>query len=276
MAYRDGFSASYCGPNPQPDQGETELAEFLQPTQLNLGRSLITDFCGHGKYRGGLEVGMLQMVNQPGQALVIATFASISGMGGNALGMCGGYPRANDVIIYAHDTNMRELIEQGEHYPRDLVEMMAMIKDGTLKASEVEIYTSSTPSVACKDGDLFASTSGSMCGWGDVLERRYDLIQEDVKYNWITPETARLVYGAVTDGDGQIDIKESDKLREEMRERRRQRSVDAKDWWKQERKAVMDKSWPEDVYNMFADSCKYGKFRNQFYGMWQLPEDYTL
>ncbi|MFO8009296.1 MAG: hydantoinase B/oxoprolinase family protein, partial [Dehalococcoidia bacterium] len=260
MAYRDGFSAAMCGPNPQPDQGEVELAEFLQPTQLNLGRKMIPDFCGHGKYRGGLELGMLQMVNQPGQALIIATFAATSGMGAGALGMCGGYPRANDVVIYAHDTNIRQVIENGGHYPRDIEELMTMINDGTLKAGEVETYTASTPSVSCKDGDIYASTSGSMGGWGDVLERSYDLIQEDINNGWITPECARTVYGAVTGEDGKVDTGESDKLREEMRERRRQRSVDAGEWWKQERQVVLEKSWPEDMYNMFADSCKYGKF----------------
>ncbi|MFO8009253.1 MAG: hypothetical protein R6U89_00420, partial [Dehalococcoidia bacterium] len=79
-----------------------------------------------------------------------------------------------------------------------------------------------------------------------------------------------------TGEDGKVDTGESDKLREEMRERRRQRSVDAGEWWKQERQVVLEKSWPEDMYNMFADSCKYGKFQRQFYGMWQLPEDYSL
>ncbi len=276
MAYRDGFSAAYCGPNPQPDMGEAELAEFLQPTQLNIGRKLIPDFCGHGKFRGGLEVSMLQMVNQPGQALVIAAFASTSGLGANAMGMSGGYPRSNDVIIYAHDTNMRELIEQGKHYPRDFVEMMAMLNEGTLKAGDLEIYTGSTPTVACKDGDLFASSSGSMDGWGDVLERSYDLIESDVKYGWITPGTARTVYGAVTDDNGNVNIEESAKLREQMRQRRRERSIDAREWWKQERQIVLEKSWPEDLYNMFIDICKYEKFRKEFYGMWQLPEDYTL
>lgn len=276
MAYRDGFHAAMCGPNPEPDQGEVELSEFLQPTQLNIGRKLIPDFCGHGKYRGGLEIGTLQMVNQPGQALVIATFSGTSGLGAGALGMCGGYPRANDVIIYAHDTNIRELVEQGGHYPRDFVEMMAWIKEGKLKAGSVEVYKGSTPSVACKDGDLFASTSGSMGGWGDVIERPYELIQNDIKNNWITVDCARTVYGAVANEEGTIDTEASDRLRDEIRNRRKERSIDAREWWQQEREVVLQKSWPEDVYNMFADNLKWEKFRREFFSMWQLPEDYSL
>jgi len=61
-----------------------------------------------------------------------------------------------------------------------------------------------------------------------------------------------------------------------MRRRREERSVDAKEWWKQERKKVMNKQFSEDVYNMYADCLKYGKFRKEFMGMWQLPEGYKL
>ena len=127
-----------------------------------------------------------------------------------------------------------------------------------------------------RDGDLNSIAAGSRGGWGDVLERRYDLIEEDLKYGWITPECTKTVYGAVTNGDGKIDVSASDALREEMRNRRKERSVDAKEFWKQERQVVLDKQWNEDARNMFADACKYEKFRNQFYGMWQLGEDYTL
>jgi len=275
-AYRDGFPAAVCSPNPEADQGEVEMAEFLQPTQLNIGRRLIPDFCGHGKFRGGLEIGMMQLVNQPGKALVIATYSGTSGLGAAATGMCGGYPRSNDVIVYAHDTNVRELMAAGGHYPRDFVEMMAMIKDGSLKVGSIEVFNGPTPSVPCKDGDLYASTSGSRGGWGDVLERPYELVEEDLKYGWITPDCARTVYGVVADKSGKVDTKESDALRKKMRERRKERSVDAKQWWKQERQTVLSKKWHEDVFAMFADNMKWAKFRKEFLGMWQLPEEYKV
>ena len=61
-----------------------------------------------------------------------------------------------------------------------------------------------------------------------------------------------------------------------MRQRRKERSVDARDWWKQERERVLAKEWHQDVNNMHADCLKYEKYRNQFMGMWQLPEDYSI
>ncbi len=274
--YHDGFNASVCSPNPASDIGETEVVEFLLPTQVNIGKKLIPDLCGHGKFRGGLAIGMLQMTNKPGKSLIINAFAATDGMGACAIGRCGGYPASNDVVIFAHDTNIREMLENGGTYPRDFVEMTQWIKEGKLKAGSVEAFKGPTPSIPCKDGDLFATAAGGRGGWGDALERRYDLIEEDVKYGWLTEETVKTVYGAVVDGNKKVDRSASDKLRAEMRQRRKERSVDARDWWKQERERVMAKEWHQDVNNMHADCLKYEKYRNQFMGMWQLPEDYGI
>lgn len=274
--YRDGFPASVCSPNPASDMGELEVTEFLMPTQVNIGRKLISDYCGHGKFRGGLGIGMLQMVNEPGIFVQIATFGDTHALGACAMGRAGGYPTSNNVVLYAHGTNLRELLAQGKPYPTDFREVQEWIAEGKLKAESVEVYNGSTPTIPMQDGDLYATAAGSRGGWGDVLERPYALVEEDLNYGWITASTARIVHGVVTNGDGKIDVGASDALRAEMRRKRQERSVDAADWWKQERQVVLERGWPEDVYNMFADACKYDKFRSQFYGMWQLPEDYAL
>jgi len=274
--YRDGGYASVCTPNPASDQGEAELGEFLQPTQLNIGRKLVPNYCGHGKFRGGLGIGLCQLVVDPGQSLTVATFAATGGMGRQAMGMCGGYPGINDVVVLVHDTNMRELIKEGKPYPRDFVEIRQWLKEGELKAGSVEVYQSPTPNILCQDGDLFASATAAMGGWGDVLERDLGLVERDAHYGWITPDVARSIYGVVTDKDGKAKVKETEDLRQKMRLSRKERSVEARDWWKKEREQVLRKDFSEDVYNMYADCLKYGKFRKEFMGMWQLPEDYRL
>jgi N-methylhydantoinase B/acetone carboxylase alpha subunit len=274
--YRDGVAASVCSPNPAPDMGEAELGEFLQPTQLNIGRKLVPNYCGHGKFRGGLGIGMCQMIVDPGQSLTIAVFASSGGMGRAATGISGGYPGINDVVVFAHDTNMRELMKEGKPYPRDFVEVRQWLKEGKLKAGSVEVYNTATPNIPFKDGDLFASASTAMGGWGDPLERDFSLVESDVHYGWMTPDAVRTIYGAVTDEKGKVKVAESNNLQQQMRRRREERSVDAKDWWEQERKKVMNKQFSEDVCNMYADCLKYGKFRREFIGMWQLPEGYKL
>jgi len=51
--YKDGEVAAFDSPNPAPDQGETEASEFLQPTNLTIGKKLVPNYCGHGRFRGG-------------------------------------------------------------------------------------------------------------------------------------------------------------------------------------------------------------------------------
>ena len=274
LPFKDGDSASVCTPNPAPDMGEAELAEFIQPTNLNIGRKLVANYCAHGKFRGGLGIGMCQMITDPGQSLIVAAFSSTGGMGRVAMGMCGGYPGLNDVIVFAHDTNMREILAGGKPYPTDFTEIREWLREGKLKAGSVETYRSSSPNIICKDGDLFASASGCRCAWGDVLERDYSLIEDDVKYGWVTADVAKTVYGAVTNGGGKVDISESDQLRQGIRKEREDKSLDAMLWWKGERGHVLNRDFTEDVRNMYADVLNYDKFRRQFMGMWQLPEDY--
>ncbi|NQT47736.1 MAG: hypothetical protein HQ578_02035, partial [Chloroflexi bacterium] len=199
-----------------------------------------------------------------------------NGMGRQATGMCGGYPGINDVIVFAHDTNMREILGDGKPYPRDFIEMREWLKDGRLKAGNIEAFKGATPNIPCQDGDLFASASGCRGGWGDVLERDYTLIEDDVKYNWITADTAKSAYGAITDESGKMDVAKSDELRKQMRNERKEKSLDVNEWWKQERERVLRKEFSEDVAGMYADCLKWNKFRTQFMGMWQLPEDYGL
>ena len=108
------------------------------------------------------------------------------------------------------------------------------------------------------------------------MERDYNLVERDVHYGWVTPDEAKTVYGVVTDEEGMVRTKESDELRQMLINERKEKSVDAREWWRQEREHVLKKEWTEDVYNMFADALKWEKFRNEFMGMWQLPEDYEL
>jgi len=276
LPFKDGDVASRCAPNPQSDFGETEQSEFLQPTNLNIGRKLVPNYCGHGKFRGGLGICITQLVDEPGKSLTVANSVGTGEVGRAAMGMAGGYPGPNDLAIFVHNTNMREILEKDPSYPKDFVEVREWLKEGKMKAGSVEIYTRSTPNVQCKDGDIYSTACGGQGGWGDPLERFFSLVERDVHYGWITPDVAETVYGAVTDEEGKVKVKESEELRRKMRLKRKERSVDAGEWWRRERQRVMNKEFSEDVYNMYADILKYEKFRHQFMGMWQLSEGYQL
>jgi len=216
------------------------------------------------------------MIVDPGQSLTVAAFAATGGMGRAATGLCGGYPGVNDVIVFAHDTNMREILRDGKPYPRDFIEVREWLKEGYLRAGSMEVYQSPAPNIRCEDGDIFAGASAAMGGWGDPLERDYGLVEMDMHYGWVTPDVAMTVYGVLPDEEGKVRVAGSDELRQQIRGRRQKTSIDVKDWWIQEREHVIRRDFSEDVQNMYVDCLKYGKFRRQFTGMWQLPEDYLL
>jgi len=272
--FRDGDVCTIGPPNPQSDMGEIEVSEFVQPTNLYIGRRIVPNYCGHGKYRSGMGFGGCQLIVDPGQRLIMNAFIGGGGIGFPGLGMVGGYPAPNAVAMFVHDTNMRELISSGQGYPRDFFEIRKWIEQGKLKTAGVEYYNYSTPTVDLKDGDLFACAVGTKPGWGDVLERDPGLVENDLDLGWITPDVARTVYGVEVNTHGKVDLSKTKKLRKSIRDRRQERSLEGKDWWKQERAKVHGKDFRDEVNLMYADSCKYEKFRDKFTGFWHLPEDY--
>jgi N-methylhydantoinase B len=76
--------------------------------------------------------------------------------------------------------------------------------------------------VQLKRGDLVSIRTGGGGGWGDPLERDPELVLWDVVNEYITPETAREVYGVVVDPEKrQIDWEATRKLREQMKNQKR-------------------------------------------------------
>ncbi len=275
-AFKDGETLNFGGPAPQSDLGEMEATEFIQPTCLYIGRRPLQDYFGHGKYRCGVGLSDLLLIVEPGKRL---DFCASAGSGGGvcepAYGMCGGYPSPNDINAFFVGTNMKEILANGGTYPRDLQEARQWMKEGKLKVDRFFYYNNYTPTINLKDGDIFGLANGLQPGWGDVLERSKALVARDVGEGSMSEETARKVYG-VAFSDGKVDERETEKARKQIRDKRRERSVDVQEWWKQERERVRAKEFYEDVNNMYWDCLKWEKFRRKFMGFWQLPEDYSL
>ncbi|MFC1944381.1 hydantoinase B/oxoprolinase family protein [Chloroflexota bacterium] len=274
--YRDGDVASMCFPNPESDLGEVELAEFVQPTNLNIARKLIPNYCGHGKFRGALGIGMTQLIVDPGRSLTVCASIGSGGIGNTALGIAGGYPGMGDVILFAHDTNLRDILDEGSSYPTDFIEVKNLLEHNTFKAGNVEVYTTHSPNIECRNGDVFSFASGAKGGWGEPLDRQVALVEDDARYGWLTTDVARTVYGAVIDDHGNVNLAGTNELRQKMKSIRKERAINAREWWRQEREKVINKEFPDEVHCMYADSLKYEKFRHEFTQMWQLPEDYQL
>ena len=280
--WRDGEACMVGAGNPEADFGEAEEGEFVEPALTSLSRKLVPDMCAHGKYRGSIGTSVAHLISDPGQFLTMNTMG-ISGtdMLGCAVGVCGGYPLLNGFVMYLHDTNAFELLEKGETLPTDFVEACRMLQEGKLKAGSVEVYGNESPVTQLKHGDLVFQGLQASSAWGEPLDRDFDLIRADIERGWMSPETARTVYGAVAKvaagGECRIDTEASDKAREEIRKKRKSRAVSAKEFWKRERSKVMAKQFSHmDISNMYKDTLQYPKWHKEFYGFWQLSEDYKI
>ena len=121
----------------------------------------------------------------------------------------------------------------------------------------------------------------SSSSWGDPLDRNFDLIKADIERGWMSLETARKVYGAVGEmgdhGECRIDKEASDEARQGLREKRKARAVSGKKFWQKERSKVLAKKFTHvDITNMYKDTLQYEKWHKEFYGFWQLGEDYQI
>ena len=278
-AYKDGDILCVSNLNPQSDSGEDEEFELYMPPLMILGKSFFPSSCGYGKYRGGLAMQLVLLVDNPGKTMR----QSAAGTGGYAShggsGISGGYPGFGGFNVAFHNTNMRQLIEAGEGYPSTLPEIQSCIREGKLKVGKIEVWGTDVPPITLKDGDLYVFIEHGKGGWGDPLDRDLSLVEKDLNEGWVSPEANKAVYGAVAervDGRWKVDREATAKVQQEMRRRRKKRAVSAKEWWTRERQRVMNKHFSQLVCNLYSDLLKYEKFRRQFTATWQLTEDYAL
>jgi N-methylhydantoinase B len=147
-----------------------ELYEQLYPI-LWERMELVSDSGGAGKWRGGL--GDVRTVR-----LMYGEDAMLSSMGDRedfpAWGLYGGKPGRNQGFVINPST-----------------------------PEEVSIGVMTT-GYDVKRGDFWDYWSGGGGGWGDPLEREPELVLEDVKDGYVSPEGARRDYGVVVNTPGMV------------------------------------------------------------------------
>jgi hypothetical protein len=124
---------------------------------------------------------------------------------------------------------------------------------------------------------------GSPGGLGDPLERDPELVKRDLEKGYTTVNTARSTWGVKCDEYDKkkkkymIDYEGTQKLRDELRARRKKRSVPFKEWWKKEREKILKKELEEPVIRMFKEavglSSAYDLEVREF---WCLPADFQF
>ena len=274
--WRDGEAMTIGAGNPEGDFGEVEEWEYVEPPLLTLSRSLIRDYCAHGRHRGAIGIALTQLVCDPGPYLAM----NVSGYAGSdmnavAVGCCGGYPHLNGNVVYFRDTNAFDLVAKGERLPANFREAYEMIAEGKLQVGRVDDFGGrESPPTEVKHGDIvsFAHHAGS--AFGDPLDRKPDLVARDVEKGWISLNVARGVYGVVVrsvDGRWEVDEQATHEARKGIQETRKARAKPAESVYLEERQAVVTQQLPnEEIVEMFRDSLQYDSWRRHFCEFWQL------
>jgi len=178
------------------DLPEVEVMEEEVPDVSLIGKKLLRDNQGFGKYRGGSGFQWaISPKDSPlwgfGAVAGGSSYPSVSGLFGGY--GCGTYP-----ICKVLDVDIFERIEDEprafSHY--DIAEIM---NQRPIAGARYESHTMAMPFELVKRGEIYLMSQGTGGGWGDVLEREPLAVWRDVRDNIVSVEVARKIYGVVLD-----------------------------------------------------------------------------
>jgi len=202
--WKDGIDTGGLGSSPKTAIANVEHYEFAYPI-LYLYRRELVGSGGAGKFRGG---------NGIDRAYIVHDQTSINDMVMHCVGyeipassgIAGGRPSVTNQFYLLHNSNIREVLARS--LPTDIAELT-----GQLEACRPMTRTQLSYQ------DVYRSISNGGCGYGDPLEREIGLVEQDLQYRCITPDTAMATYGVVF-VDGHIDESASQERRAMLREQR--------------------------------------------------------
>ncbi len=280
--YMDGENSAWCIYTPEGDFGNAEVGELYYPI-LFLGRNVEPNSGGFGQFRGGLGHTAVWMVyNTPGLEYQCGDAGMRSKMLGNH-GMYGAYPVVPDRPAYAHDTNVKELIEKqaplvhGRGDPES-PEMVSRIEAKDMQTDLVAPFVTPQP---LQDYDIIVHPIGGAQAMGDPILRDPERVAHDLNERWTTERVALDVHGVVTSnatGTYVVDTDATDAKRDEMREQRKTRAIPFKEWWAAERERIeAQENMDVAVRRMWKSSMALSpSYAEELRAFWNLPEDFVF
>lgn len=197
----DGFFANGLWWIPEGKGPNVEGYERDWPI-LYLYRKEHQDSAGSGRYRGG-NGGVLAYIPYKGQ-VTLGTYSS-EGIP-KTVGLQGGLPGSRGETRILKNTNIRKLFEEGR--------MPISIEE--VQGQEVVTQGKGLP-IDLSDADVVEWNWGSSPGYGDELNRDPEMVRKDVADRIISQEVAEQVYGVRFTSTGDIDWKETQVKRLEIR-----------------------------------------------------------
>lgn len=279
---KDGETACGAMWNPEGDMGEVESWESMEPL-IYLGRGIKPNTGGPGKRRGGTGSEAVRMVyNTPFQTLYVGgeghTFSNA--------GIFGGYPGCSGYRHHMHNTDMADRIANQQPLPTldGDPESSGMSANCKAEVENFDMKAIQGPQ-EFREHDLYLSMNRGGPGLGDPLERDPVDVANDVNGGDIMERFARSLYGVELDkrsdeyGDDYVvaNLEATARLREQMRQRRLDQSMDARDYFDKERERVLNKDFISAVYDMYKSSMDLSpEWSAKYRAFWNLPDDWSL
>ena len=274
LAIKDGLDTAYVGWNPESDMGNIEIWEMDMP-MVYIGRSILPNSGGAGKYRGGNAFVSSWMVNKT-QHLRLVTSEHSSRVFDNA-GMCGGYPAPTCQLHRSvRNSNIMELASARIPFADDLGKDKNALEHNFEGVHE----TIEGPYIAAplKEGDIFTHSYNGGGGYGDSLERDPALILSDVINGHSSRIHAENVHGvrfnSKPDEESiEIDIEATWELRKKMLKDRKSRARPVSEWYNSERQRAMQWNIAPEVKSMYVAAMELSpRFTDEFKSFWKLTE----
>ncbi|MFP6625805.1 MAG: hydantoinase B/oxoprolinase family protein [Deltaproteobacteria bacterium] len=286
--FADGENSAWCIYTPNADFGNAEIAELYYPI-LFLGRNIEADSAGYGRFRGGLGHTAVWMIYNTSGIEYQCGCAGIRSRTIANHGMYGAYPSVPDRPSYAHDTNVKELIDGQKPLVHDRGDPESPTIGQVVKAREL-VVAAVAPFVTpepLQNYDLIVHPVSGAQSMGDPIERDPKAVEDDLHKGWVRRAVAEEIHGVVfANGNGNakgdracvVDETATAKRRDEMRADRKARAVPFKDWWAVEREKVEAReNMDEAVLVMWRSSMElspdYGEELRRF---WNLPAGFEF
>lgn len=281
--YADGENSAWCIYTPNADFGSAEVIEGYLPL-LYLGRNIERDSGGYGQFRGGLGHTAVWMVHG---TTGIDYQCGCAGIRSKVLpnhGMYGAYPTWPDRPSYAHETNLRELIEARkplihERGPAEDPDVARLFEARRREIAAIAPFVTHEP---LQDYDVIVHPISGAQAMGDPISRSAAAVEEDLNKGWTSRRVAEEIHGLVVEEKGAseyaVDVVGSERRRQEIREERKRRAVPFAHWWAEERKRVAAKEgMAPAVLEMWRSSMElspdYGDELRRF---WALADDFSF
>jgi N-methylhydantoinase B/oxoprolinase/acetone carboxylase alpha subunit len=280
LAIKDGLDTAYVGWNPESDMGNIEIWEQNMP-MLYIGRSIVPNSGGSGKYRGGCSFMSTWLINKTPH-LRLVTSEHSSRVFDNA-GMCGGYPAPTcQMHRVVRNTNINELT--AARLPIPHTTGTDPHRSDLEKLVTGDHLTDEGPYISAphKSGDIFTHSYNGGGGYGDVLERDPVKTAWDVENGFLTAEAARNVFGIVVRENLDTDQMEADLAataasREELRRERMRRAMPVEQWMARESARIREQTFAFEVRRMYASAMRLSpRFSDEFRAFWGLEPSFAF